>query len=103
MGRAAGPRGGSAPQGLPSIPTTPLSRSGNHSTCHARMRSSTAGPVYSHQPASRAPSTGAIARVGTVEQIAHTALLLAAPESLFITPITLRVHGGAVRPGAYMV
>ena len=58
MGRAAGPRGGYAPQGLPSIPTTPLSRSGNHATCHARMRSRTAVPGYSHQPPSRAPCTG---------------------------------------------
>jgi len=96
-------RGGSAPQGLPSIPTTPLSRSGNHSTCHARMRSRTAGPGYSHQPPSRAPCTGAIARFGTVEEIAHTALFLAAPESGFITGITLSVDGGAVAAGAYMV
>ena len=46
---------------------------------------------------------GAIARFGTVEEIAHTALFLAAPESGFITGITLSVDGGAVAAGAYMV
>ena len=43
---------------------------------------------------------GAIARFGTVEEIAHTALFLAAPESGFITGITLSVDGGAVAAGA---
>src|SRR6266571_5044858 len=46
---------------------------------------------------------GAIARFGTVEEIAHKALFLAAPESGFITGITLSVDGGAVAAGAYMV
>jgi meso-butanediol dehydrogenase/(S,S)-butanediol dehydrogenase/diacetyl reductase len=46
---------------------------------------------------------GAIARFGTVDEIAHTALFLAAPESGFITGITISVDGGAVAAGAYMV
>ena len=49
------------------------------------------------------PQHGAIARFGTVEEIAHTALFLAAPDSGFITGITVSVDGGAVGAGAYMV
>lgn len=49
------------------------------------------------------PQHGAIARFGTVDEIAHAALFLAAPESGFITGITLSVDGGAVAAGAYMV
>jgi 3-oxoacyl-[acyl-carrier protein] reductase len=49
------------------------------------------------------PQHGAIARFGTVEEIAHTALFLASPQSGFITGITVSVDGGAVAAGAYMV
>lgn len=49
------------------------------------------------------PQHGAIARFGTVDEIASTALFLAAPDSGFITGITLSVDGGAVAAGAYMV
>jgi NAD(P)-dependent dehydrogenase (short-subunit alcohol dehydrogenase family) len=49
------------------------------------------------------PQHGAIARFGTVEEIAHAALFLASPESGFITGVTLSVDGGAVSAGAYMV
>jgi 3-oxoacyl-[acyl-carrier protein] reductase len=49
------------------------------------------------------PQHGAIARFGTVEEIAHTALFLAAPESGFITGTTISVDGGAAAAGAYMV
>lgn len=49
------------------------------------------------------PQHGAVARFGTVEEIAHTALFLASPESGFITGITVSVDGGAVAAGAYMV
>jgi NAD(P)-dependent dehydrogenase (short-subunit alcohol dehydrogenase family) len=49
------------------------------------------------------PQHGAIARFGTVEEIAHTALFLASPESGFITGVALSVDGGAVAAGAYMV
>jgi NAD(P)-dependent dehydrogenase (short-subunit alcohol dehydrogenase family) len=49
------------------------------------------------------PQHGAIARFGTVEEIAHTAVFLASPQSGFITGITLSVDGGAVAAGAYMV
>ena len=40
------------------------------------------------------PLHGAIARFGTVEEIAHTALFLASPESSWITAQTLTVDGG---------
>ncbi len=46
---------------------------------------------------------GAIARFGTVDEIAHTALFLASPDSGFITGNTVSVDGGAVAAGAYMV
>jgi len=49
------------------------------------------------------PQHGAIARFGTVEEIAHAALFLASPESGFITGTTVSVDGGAVAAGAYMV
>jgi 3-oxoacyl-[acyl-carrier protein] reductase len=49
------------------------------------------------------PQHGAIARFGTVDEIAHTALFLASPESGFVTGITLCVDGGAVAAGGYMV
>lgn len=49
------------------------------------------------------PQHGAIARFGTVDEIAHTALFLAAPEAGFITGTTISVDGGAVAAGAYMV
>ena len=49
------------------------------------------------------PQHGAIARFGTVDEIAHTALFLAAPESGFITGVTISVDGGAAAAGAYMV
>lgn len=49
------------------------------------------------------PQHGAIARFGTVDEIANAVLFLAAPESSFITGITLSVDGGAVAAGAYMV
>ena len=49
------------------------------------------------------PQHGAIARFGTVEEIAHSALFLASPESGFITGVTVSVDGGAIAAGAYMV
>jgi len=49
------------------------------------------------------PQHGAIARFGTVEEIAHAALFLASPESSFTTGTTLSVDGGAAAAGAYMV
>lgn len=49
------------------------------------------------------PQHGAIARFGTVDEIAHAAAFLAAEESGFITGVTLSVDGGAVSSGAYMV
>ncbi len=49
------------------------------------------------------PQHAPIARFGTVEEIAHTTLFLAAPASGFITGVTLPVDGGAIAAGAYMV
>ena len=49
------------------------------------------------------PQHGAIARFGTVEEIARTALFLASPESGFITGVTVSVDRGAFAAGAYMV
>jgi NAD(P)-dependent dehydrogenase (short-subunit alcohol dehydrogenase family) len=49
------------------------------------------------------PQHGAITRFGTVDEIAQTALFLAAPESSFMTGTTVSVDGGAVAAGAYMV
>lgn len=59
--------------------------------------------VWSAEALRERPQHGAIARFGTAEEIAHTALFLASPESGFITGITLSVDGGAVASGAYMV
>lgn len=49
------------------------------------------------------PQHGAIARFGTVDEIAHVAVFLASEESGFITGVTVSVDGGAVSSGAYMV
>jgi len=59
--------------------------------------------VWSDEALRERPQHGAIARFGTVEEIAHTALFLASPGSGFITGITLSVDGGAAAAGAYMV
>ncbi len=49
------------------------------------------------------PQHGAIPQFGTVDEIAHAAAFLAAPDSGFITGIMVSVDGGAVAAGAYMV
>jgi 3-oxoacyl-[acyl-carrier protein] reductase len=49
------------------------------------------------------PQHGAIARFGTVDEIAEAVLFLASPTSGFITGVTLTIDGGAVAAGAYMV
>src|SRR5438874_8973726 len=59
--------------------------------------------VWTAEALKERPQHGAIARFGTVDEIAHTALFLASPESGFITGITISVDGGAVSSGAYMV
>jgi len=59
--------------------------------------------VWSAEALRERPQHGAIARFGTVDEIAHAALFLASPESGFITGITVSVDGGAVAAGAYMV
>ncbi len=59
--------------------------------------------VWSAEALRERPQHGAIARFGTVEEIAHAALFLASPESGFITGTTLAVDGGAAAAGAYMV
>ena len=59
--------------------------------------------VWSAEARRERPQHGAIARFGTVEEIAHTALFLASPESGFLTGVTISVDGGAVASGAYMV
>jgi len=59
--------------------------------------------VWSAEALRERPQHGAIARFGTVDEIAHTALFLASPKSGFITGITVSVDGGAVAAGAYMV
>ena len=59
--------------------------------------------VWSAEALRERPQHGAIARFGTVDEIAHTALFLASPDSGFITGITVSVDGGAVAAGAYMV
>jgi predicted amidohydrolase YtcJ len=59
--------------------------------------------AWSAEALEERPQHGAIARFGTVEEIAHTALFLASPESGFITGVTVSVDGGAVASRAYMV
>lgn len=59
--------------------------------------------VWTAEALRERPQHGAIARVGTVDEIAHAAVFLASPNSGFITGITLPVEGGAVAAGAYMV
>jgi 3-oxoacyl-[acyl-carrier protein] reductase len=59
--------------------------------------------VWSEEALRERPQHGAIARFGTVEEIAHAALFLASPDSSFITGITLSIDGGAAAAGAYMV
>ena len=59
--------------------------------------------VWSAEALRERPQHGAVARFGTVEEIAHTVSFLASPESGFITGITIPVDGGATAAGAYMV
>lgn len=59
--------------------------------------------VWSAEALRERPQHGAIARFGTVDEIANAALFLASPASGFITGVTLSVDGGAVAAGAYMV
>jgi 3-oxoacyl-[acyl-carrier protein] reductase len=59
--------------------------------------------VWTAEALRERPQHGAIARFGTVEEIAHAALFLASPESGFITGTTIAVDGGAAAAGAYMV
>jgi 3-oxoacyl-[acyl-carrier protein] reductase len=59
--------------------------------------------VWSEEALRERPQHGAIARFGTVDEIAHAVLFLAALESGFITGITLAIDGGAASSGAYMV
>jgi 3-oxoacyl-[acyl-carrier protein] reductase len=59
--------------------------------------------VWSAEALRERPQHGAIARFGTVDEIAHTALFLASPDSGFITGATVSIDGGAVAAGAYMV
>src|SRR6202162_3983894 len=59
--------------------------------------------VWSAEALRERPQHGAIARFGTVDEIAHAALFLAAPESAFITGITISIDGGAARARAYLV
>jgi 3-oxoacyl-[acyl-carrier protein] reductase len=59
--------------------------------------------VWTAESLRERPQHGAIARFGTVDEIAHTALFLASPDSGFITGATIPVEGGAAAAGAYMV
>jgi 3-oxoacyl-[acyl-carrier protein] reductase len=59
--------------------------------------------VWSAEALRERPQHGAIARFGTIDEIAHATLFLASPESGFITGVTLAVDGGASAAGAYMV
>jgi 3-oxoacyl-[acyl-carrier protein] reductase len=53
--------------------------------------------VWSAEALRERPQHGAIARFGTVDEIAHAALFLASADSGFITGVTLPVDGGAAR------
>jgi 3-oxoacyl-[acyl-carrier protein] reductase len=59
--------------------------------------------VWTAEALRERPQHGAIARFGTVDEIAHTALFLSSPRSGFITGVTVAVDGGASAAGAYMV
>jgi 3-oxoacyl-[acyl-carrier protein] reductase len=59
--------------------------------------------VWTAEALRERPQHGAIARFGTVDEIAHAVLFLASPDSGFITGVTLPVEGGASAAGAYMV
>jgi len=59
--------------------------------------------VWTAEALRERPQHGAIARFGTVDEIAAAALFLASPESGFITGVTLSIDGGAAAAGAYMV
>jgi 3-oxoacyl-[acyl-carrier protein] reductase len=59
--------------------------------------------VWTAEALRERPQHGAIARFGTVDEIAAAALFLASPDSGFITGVTLSIDGGAVAAGAYMV
>ena len=59
--------------------------------------------VWTAEALRERPQHGAIARFGTVDEIAHAALFLASPQSGFITGVTVPVDGGAAAAGAYMV
>jgi 3-oxoacyl-[acyl-carrier protein] reductase len=59
--------------------------------------------VWTAEALRERPQHGAIARFGTVDEIAAAALFLASPHSGFITGITLPIDGGASSAGAYMV
>ena len=59
--------------------------------------------AWSEEALRERPQHGAIARFGTVDEIAHAAIFLASPDSGFITGVTLPVEGEAVAAGAYMV
>jgi len=49
------------------------------------------------------PQHGAIARFGTVDEIAHAVGFLVSPEAGYITGVTISVDGGAAAAGSYMV
>ena len=59
--------------------------------------------VWTAEALRERPQHGAIARFGTVDEIAHAVSFLASPDSGFITGVTLPVEGGAAAAGAYMV
>jgi 3-oxoacyl-[acyl-carrier protein] reductase len=59
--------------------------------------------VWTAEALRERPQHGAIARFGTVDEIAAAALFLVSPDSGFITGVTLSIDGGAVAAGAYMV
>ena len=59
--------------------------------------------VWSAEALRERPQHGAIARFGTVDEIAAVAAFLASPDSGFISGVTIPIDGGAVAAGAYMV